>query len=78
MNKNRKVISKLSASIFESYSKKIGSSQIATKRALEVLGKFLITEKPNVIFEIGSGIGTITNFIIVCSMSPNSTYVIIQ
>lgn len=64
MNKNRKVISKLSASIFESYSNKIGSSQIATKRALEVLGKFLITEKPNVIFEIGSGIGTITNFII--------------
>jgi hypothetical protein len=52
------------SSIFEKYSKLVGSDQIATRFALRIISKHLNEHRPKSILEIGAGIGTITELLI--------------
>ena len=47
---------------YEKFRKYEGADQIATRRALEILGSLILEKRPKNIVEIGSGIGTITYF----------------
>jgi precorrin-6B methylase 2 len=60
----------LASKIHNKYAGLVGSDQIATKLALRIIGEHLDIVKPRSILEIGSGIGTITDFI--SSKVPNS------
>lgn len=55
---------KLISSIFEKYSKLVGSDQIATRYALRIISKHINEHQPKSILEIGAGIGTITELLI--------------
>lgn len=50
--------------IHEKYAKQIGSDQIATKLALNVISEHIELTMPESVLEIGSGIGTITDLLI--------------
>ena len=52
------------SSIFEKYSKLVGSDQIATRFALRIISEHLNEHRPKSILEIGAGIGTITELLI--------------
>jgi hypothetical protein len=56
--------------IHNEFAKQIGSDQIATKLALEIIANHLDDTCPKSILEIGSGIGTITKLLV--QKMPNS------
>jgi hypothetical protein len=56
--------------IHAKYSQQVGSEQIATKLALEIISDHITSTRPESILEIGSGIGTITELIM--ESLPNS------
>ena len=65
--KNNKLVDEMHSK----YSEKIGSNQIATKLALEIISNHLEDSNCEVVLEIGSGIGTISE--LVTRVSPESS-----
>jgi len=61
---NTALISKLVEEIHSEFALQLGSEQIAQKAGLRLLGKLVTENELNRIIEIGSGIGTISKFIL--------------